>query len=102
MLIAITRPAGPPSNTAEQVFRFRICTLFSHLVLRKPVAAMSPKPESRMGFWSRHLLPQQPVTAQEGPFSGQQAHSFVEMAAKGMTDARLDSLPAFPQARQLG
>lgn len=47
-------------------------------------------------------LPQQPVTAQEGPFSGQQAHSFVEMAAKGMTDARLESLPAFPQARQLG
>ena len=46
-------------------------------------------------------LPQQPVTAQEGPFSRQQAHSFVEMAAKGMTDARLESLPAFPQARQL-
>ena len=47
-------------------------------------------------------LPQQPVTAQESPFSGQQAHSFVEMAAKGMTDARWESLPAFPQARHLG
>lgn len=46
-------------------------------------------------------LPRQPVTAQEGPFSGQQAHSFVEMAAKGVTDARWESLPAFPQARQL-
>ena len=47
-------------------------------------------------------LPQQPYTAQDGPFSGQQAHSFVEMAARGMTDAKLESLPAFPQARQLG
>ena len=34
-------------------------------------------------------LSQQPYTAQDGPFSGQQAHSFVEMAAKGMTDANL-------------
>ncbi|DBA88390.1 TPA: hypothetical protein ACH3X2_004884 [Trebouxia sp. C0005] len=47
-------------------------------------------------------LSQQPYTAQDGPFSGKQAHSFVEMAAKGMTDAKLESLPAFPQARQLG
>lgn len=47
-------------------------------------------------------LSEQPYTAQDGPFSGQQAHSFVEMAAKGMTDAKLESLPAFPQARQLG
>ena len=47
-------------------------------------------------------LAQQPYTAQHGPFSGQQAHSFVEMAAKGMTDAKLESLPSFPQARQLG
>lgn len=47
-------------------------------------------------------LPQQPYTAQDGPFSGQQAHSFVEMAAKGMTDAKWESLPTFPQARQLG
>lgn len=47
-------------------------------------------------------LSQQPYTAQDGPFSGKQAHSFVEMAAKGMTDAKLESLAAFPQARQLG
>ena len=47
-------------------------------------------------------LPQQPFHAEDGPFSGQQAHSFVEMAAKGMTDARLESLPSFPQARRLG
>lgn len=47
-------------------------------------------------------LPQQPYTAQDGPRLGQQAQSFVEMAARGMTDARLESLPAFPHARQLG
>ncbi|DBA94582.1 TPA: hypothetical protein ACH3X1_002165 [Trebouxia sp. C0004] len=47
-------------------------------------------------------LSQQPYTAQDSPFSGQQAHSFVEMAAKGVTDAKLESLPAFPQAVQLG
>ncbi|DBA66817.1 TPA: hypothetical protein ACH3X2_001953 [Trebouxia sp. C0005] len=47
-------------------------------------------------------LPQQPYIAQDGPFCGQQAHSFVEMAAKGMTDARAESLPGFPQARKLG
>ena len=33
-------------------------------------------------------LPQQPYTAKDGPFSGQQAYSFVEMAAKGMTDSK--------------
>ena len=42
-------------------------------------------------------LPQQPYTAQDGPFCGQQAQSFVDMAAKGMTDARPESLPGFPQ-----
>lgn len=47
-------------------------------------------------------LPQQPHTCQDGPFLGQQAFSLVEMAAKGMTDASMESLPAFPQARRLG
>ena len=30
-------------------------------------------------------LPRQPYTCQDGPFLGQQAFSFVEMATKGMT-----------------
>ena len=48
------------------------------------------------------MLPRQPYTCQDGRFLGQQASSLVEMAAKGMTDARWESLPAFPQARKLG
>ena len=47
-------------------------------------------------------LPRQPYTCQDGPFHGQQAFSLVEMAAKGMTDASMESLPAFPQAMRLG
>ena len=37
-------------------------------------------------------LPQQPYIAKDGPFSGQQAYSFVEMAAKGMTDSKPELL----------
>ena len=48
------------------------------------------------------MLPRQPYNCQDGPFLGQQASSLVEMAAKGMTDARTESLPGFPQARKLG
>ena len=48
------------------------------------------------------MLPQQPYTCQAGPVLGQQASSLVDMAAQGMTDARKESLPAFPQARRPG
>ena len=53
-------------------------------------------------FLNNVMLPQQPYIAQDCPFCGQQAHSFVEMAAKGMTDARPESLPGFLEARKLG
>lgn len=38
-------------RAAEQVFRFQIYTLFR--IWCYVVATVSPKPESRMGFWSR-------------------------------------------------
>ncbi len=48
----VTPARERPRSTAEQGFRFRIWTPFSHLVLRKPAGAETPKPESRMGFWT--------------------------------------------------
>ena len=55
-IIELTKkPAEAPCNArqgeaGEEGFRIRICTPFSHLVLRQAVAAVSPKPGSRMGF----------------------------------------------------
>ncbi|KAL3144514.1 hypothetical protein ABBQ32_004248 [Trebouxia sp. C0010 RCD-2024] len=50
------------------------------------------------------VLFRDPYIGQDGPFCGQQAHSIVEMAARGMTaaEARQESIPSFPQARKLG
>ena len=47
-------------------------------------------------------LPQQPYTAKDGPFSGQQAYSFVEMAAKGMTDSKPEHHTSVASASQPG